>query len=74
MSSTAATVAMRKRTKPELYCPADRCLWMTGDGRRCPRHGGPVWTKEWQILARAISSERMTVEEAQVKFTESLQT
>lgn len=49
---TAASVAQRKASKPELYCP--KCLWMTGGGA-CPRHGGPPWTKEREAEARAKS-------------------
>jgi len=56
--------ARRKEAKPNLYCPDPRCLWMTGDGRRCPRHGGPVWTKEWAELARKISSGLLTEDAA----------
>lgn len=40
MGSPAAQVAQRKREKPWLYCPVPRCLWRTGDGTLCPRHGG----------------------------------
>lgn len=54
----------RKEAKPHLYCPDRRCLWMTGDGRRCPRHGGPAWTKEWAELARQISRGALSAEEA----------
>jgi len=34
---TAAKVAQHKEKRPELYCPAPRCLWRTGGGY-CPRH------------------------------------
>ena len=37
----AAKVAAHKREHPERYCPAPGCLWMTGDGSRCPRHPAP---------------------------------
>ena len=40
MSSIQVKVALRKEAKPELYCPERKCLWETGDGSRCPRHGG----------------------------------
>jgi hypothetical protein len=54
----------RRERKPHLYCPDKRCLWMTGDGRPCPRHGGPSWTREWADLARRISRGEITVEKA----------
>ncbi len=53
---------LRKAAKPHLYCPT--CLWMTGDGRACPRHGGPPWTPAWQLLAQAISRGEISAEEA----------
>jgi hypothetical protein len=62
--SAASTAAQRKGRKPHLYCPTRGCLWMTGDGRSCPRHGGPAWTDRWQKLARLISMELLSVEEA----------
>jgi hypothetical protein len=34
---TAMRVAQNKAKRPELYCPASRCLWRTGGGY-CPRH------------------------------------
>ncbi len=39
--SVAARVAKQKADRPDLYCPANRCLWRTGGGR-CPRHGGSM--------------------------------
>jgi hypothetical protein len=30
-------VAQNKQKRPEIYCPAPRCLWRTGGGY-CPRH------------------------------------
>jgi hypothetical protein len=51
----AARVAARKEQRPELYCPERACLWLTGGGR-CPRHGGPAWTKARQ--AEAIAKSR----------------
>lgn len=44
--NTAAKVAERKRNRPELYCPAPRCLWLTGDGSLCPRHAPKPVTPE----------------------------
>ena len=35
--STAAKVALQKEKRPEMYCPANKCLWRTGGGY-CPRH------------------------------------
>jgi hypothetical protein len=40
MGSPAADVAKDKLAHPERYCPEPRCLWRTGDGSPCPRHGG----------------------------------
>jgi hypothetical protein len=43
-ASVAKSVRLRKEQHPELYCPADNCLWRTspsGDekvGKYCPRH------------------------------------
>ncbi len=36
-----AKVALDKERHPERYCPVRRCLWRTGDGSHCPRHGAP---------------------------------
>lgn len=33
-----AKVALDKQAHPEKYCPHRKCLWLTGDGSRCPRH------------------------------------
>ena len=60
--SVAKSERERKERNPHLYCP--KCLWMTGDGRSCPRHGGPAWTPKWQELARRVSRGDMTVAEA----------
>lgn len=65
--SVQASTGKRKQEKPHLYCPAPKCLWMTGDGRRCPRHGGPAWTREWEELARQISRGDISVDEAHRK-------
>ena len=62
MANPAQAERLRKEKNPSLYCP--RCLWMTGDGRPCPRHGGPPWTSVWAELARQISRGELTVEEA----------
>jgi hypothetical protein len=59
-SNPAANARQRKDQKPELYC--QHCLWMTGGGL-CPRHGGPEFTPERQLLARKRSSESITPEE-----------
>lgn len=67
MANVAQSERLRKEAKPHLYCPARGCLWLTGDGRRCPRHGGPPWTETWGALAKQISSGRITVEEAHEK-------
>jgi len=40
-NQVAASVAKSKERNPEKFCPVNRCLWRTGDGSRCPRHGGP---------------------------------
>lgn len=37
-AQVAKRVREHKERRPELYCPAPRCLWRTGDGSRCPRH------------------------------------
>jgi hypothetical protein len=58
----AASSRQRKQSKPELYCPDKRCLWMTGGGY-CPNHGGPAWTKEREGLARKRSRGDATAEE-----------
>lgn len=50
-SQVAADVRSRKEARPDLYCP--KCLWMTGDGSACPRHGGPAWSPERAARARA---------------------
>lgn len=55
---------VRKEAKPHLYCPESKCLWMTGDGRACPRHGGAPFTPEWADLARRVSRGEISVEEA----------
>jgi hypothetical protein len=34
---TAMRVAANKAKRPEIYCPASRCLWRTAGGY-CPRH------------------------------------
>lgn len=57
----APSVAARKNANPHLYCPDPKCLWMTGDGRHCPRHGGPEWDTRWEELARRISRGEITV-------------
>jgi len=54
----------RKEAKPHLYCPDRRCLWNTGDGRRCLKHGGPPWTKTWAALAQRISRGEISADEA----------
>jgi hypothetical protein len=66
MVSLQGSEARRKAEKPHLYCPDRRCLWMTGDGRRCPRHGGPTWTEEWSKTAKRISRGEITVEDAKL--------
>lgn len=38
--SVAAAVRKSKEKNPEKFCPYPRCLWRTGDGSYCPRHGG----------------------------------
>lgn len=65
--NVAQAERLRKEKFPALYCPDRRCLFMTGDGRPCPRHGGPAFTKEWAILARQISRGDISVEEAHEK-------
>lgn len=67
MSGVQASTGLRKQEKPHLYCPSHACLWMTGDGRPCPRHGGPVWTKTWEELARLVSRGDITVDEAHAR-------
>jgi hypothetical protein len=42
MSRIQTRVALDKRDHPERYCPNARCLWRTGDGSYCPRHGRAV--------------------------------
>lgn len=39
MSSAQVSAALAKEKHPETFCPERRCLWQTGDGSRCPRHG-----------------------------------
>lgn len=70
MANAAQAARERKEKKPQLYCPNPRCLWMTGDGRPCPNHSGPVWTDEWAVLARQISRGDITVEEAHAREKE----
>jgi len=36
----AASVRKSKEAHPERFCPVKDCLWRTGDGSRCPKHGG----------------------------------
>lgn len=43
----AARVAKNKLAHPEKYCPAIRCLYRTGDGKHCPKHGGPERTPDY---------------------------
>ena len=40
----AAKVASNKEKRPELYCPAKKCLWRTGCGY-CPRHAEQEFRK-----------------------------
>lgn len=67
MSSAQSAEGRRKTEKPGLYCPTRGCLWMTGDGRKCPRHGGPPWTRGWEQLARMVSRGDISVAEAHRK-------
>ena len=39
--STASKVAEDKLNHPWKFCPANRCLWKTGDGSYCPKHKTP---------------------------------
>jgi hypothetical protein len=64
MANVAQSERLRKEGRPELYCPVRGCLWMTGDGRKCPKHGGPSFTPQWRDLANRISRGDITVEEA----------
>ncbi|MGA2886216.1 MAG: hypothetical protein ABSE80_13895 [Halobacteriota archaeon] len=36
--STASKVAEDKLNHPHKFCPAQKCLWKTGDGSYCPKH------------------------------------
>lgn len=38
--SATKSARVTKEKHPEFYCPVTRCLWRTGDGSRCPKHGG----------------------------------
>jgi len=40
MPNIQIKVALDKEKNPKLYCPTRKCLWKTGDGSLCPRHGG----------------------------------
>ena len=55
---TAAKVAQHKQKKPELYCPALRCLWRTNGGY-CSRHmaEGRVVSCDKSCCSRGVQRE-----------------
>ncbi len=66
--SVAKAARERKEKHPDLYCPATRCLWRTGDGSRCPRHGGSAHA----VPARLLTGPRLPVKGDRVEYIAGL--